>query len=81
MLLTGFPNARHLRHMGSEALEGQAELLNAFLALRNLGSGALHLAHVAAGWADATLGFSTNPWDVAAGMLILEQGGRAFRRP
>ncbi len=75
VLLTGFPNARHLRHMGSEALEGQAELLNEFLALRNLGSGALHLAHVAAGWADATLGFSTNPWDVAAGMLLVRKAG------
>jgi myo-inositol-1(or 4)-monophosphatase len=78
VLLTSFPNARHVEDYGQPVFEAQAELLDAFLATRNLGSGALQLAHVAAGWADATLGFSTNAWDVAAGILILEQAGGRF---
>ena len=78
VLLSSFPNPRHLKDFGERALAAQVELLNSLLAIRNLGSGALQLAHVAAGWADATLGFSTNPWDVAAGMLILEQAGGRY---
>lgn len=78
MLLTSFPNARHIGLYGDKGLAAQVELLDAFLALRNLGSGALQLAHVAAGWADAALGFQTNPWDVAAGILILEQAGGRY---
>jgi myo-inositol-1(or 4)-monophosphatase len=78
VLLTGFPNARHLGEIGTDVFAGQAELLNAFLAVRNLGSGALHLAHVAAGWSDAALGFSTNAWDVAAGVLLVHKAGGRF---
>jgi myo-inositol-1(or 4)-monophosphatase len=78
VLLTSFPNARHLRDFGIGAHEAHAELLDRFQAIRNLGSGALHLAHVAAGWSDAVLGFSTNPWDVAAGILILERAGGRY---
>jgi myo-inositol-1(or 4)-monophosphatase len=78
VLLTSFPNARHFRDIGNDALTAQTELFDRFLALRNLGSGALHLAHVVAGWADAVLGFSTNPWDVAAGILILERAGGRY---
>lgn len=78
VLLTGFPNARHVRDVGDRAFGAQAELLDSCHAVRNLGSGALHLAHLAAGWADATMGLSTNPWDVAAGILILRQAGGRF---
>lgn len=78
MLLTSFPNARHLKDFGDDAFDAQAQLLEAFLAVRNLGSGALQLAHVAAGWADATLGFSTNAWDIAAGAFIVSQAGGRF---
>lgn len=78
VLLSSFPNPRHLKDFGERALAAQVELLDSLLAIRNLGSGALQLAHVAAGWSDATLGFSTNPWDVAAGILILEQAGGLY---
>lgn len=79
VLLTGFPNNKHLRLFGRQALYAHEELLDAFLAIRTLGSGALNLAHVAAGWADAVIGFRTNSWDVGAGAFILEQaGGRYF---
>jgi myo-inositol-1(or 4)-monophosphatase len=78
VLLTGFPNARHLDDVGDAAYPAHRDLVERFLALRNLGSGALHLAWVAAGDVDATLGFATNPWDVAAGIFILERAGGRF---
>ena len=36
-----------------------------------LGSAALSLCHVAAGWADAAAGFGVNAWDVTAAILIV----------
>ncbi len=74
-IVSSFPNAKDMHLFGTEALAAQATLIENFQAVRNLGSAALNLAHVAAGWADATMGFSTNSWDVAAGALILEQAG------
>jgi myo-inositol-1(or 4)-monophosphatase len=45
--------------------------------VRALGSAALALAYVAAGWLDAYLNLSLKPWDTAAGMLLVaEAGGR-----
>lgn len=78
VLLTGFPNTKHLKMFGRQALYAHEDLLDAFLAIRNLGSGALNLAHVAAGWADAVIGFKTNSWDVGAGAFILEQAGGSY---
>lgn len=78
-LLTSFPNVRNINDLGAHAFDAQVELLQSFLAVRNLGSGALNLAYIAAGWSDATLGLSTNPWDVAAGTLILRQAGGTYR--
>jgi myo-inositol-1(or 4)-monophosphatase len=78
-LLTSFPNARNVNELGGKVFEPQVELLRSFQTIRNLGSGALNLAYVAAGWSDATLGLSTNPWDVAAGILILRQAGGVYR--
>jgi myo-inositol-1(or 4)-monophosphatase len=78
VLLTGFPGPKHLRRFGTLALDEQAKLLDAFLATRNLGSGALNLVHLACGWADAIIGFDTNSWDVAAGSFILTQAGGRY---
>ncbi len=75
VILTGFPNPRHLAGRREMALDSYVELLDGFLAVRNPGSAAIQLAHVAAGWADAAMGIDTNPWDVAAGMLLIEQAG------
>ncbi len=45
--------------------------------IRALGSAALALAYVAAGWLDAYFNLTLKPWDVAAGTLIVtEAGGR-----
>ncbi len=78
VLLTSFPNARHYEEVGDAAFVPHRTLADRFFALRNFGSGAIHLATVAAGDADAKLGFATNSWDIAAGVFILEQAGGRF---
>lgn len=77
-IVSSFPNAKDLGLFGTDAMAAQMRLIKSFQAVRNLGSGAMNLAHVAAGWADATMGFSTNSWDIAAGLFILEQAGGKF---
>ena len=59
-----------------------AELVQAFApyvdCIRSSGSAALGFCAVAAGWADIYVQLTLQPWDVAAGLLILEEaGGRA----
>ena len=58
LLFRVFASARDQELFGAEAMTAHGKLLDRFQAVRNLGSAALDLAHVAAGWADATLGFS-----------------------
>jgi myo-inositol-1(or 4)-monophosphatase len=77
-IVSSFPNAKDLGLFGDDAMFAQLRLINSFQAVRNLGSGALNLAYVAAGWADATMGFATNSWDIGAGLFILEQAGGRF---
>lgn len=77
-IVSSFPNAKDLGLFGADAMAAQMRLLESFQAVRNLGSGALNLAYVAAGWADATMGFTTNSWDISAGLFILEQAGGSF---
>jgi len=40
-----------------------------------MGSAALNLCYVAAGWLDAYVATSVNIWDVAAGLLLVELAG------
>lgn len=77
-IVGSFPNAKDITLFGDRAFSGERILLDTFQAVRNLGSGAMNLAYVAAGWADATFGFNTNSWDIAAGSLILKQAGGRF---
>ena len=44
-------------------------------AIRRLGSAALDIAYVASGRLDGDFEFFLNPWDVAAGWIILEESG------
>jgi myo-inositol-1(or 4)-monophosphatase len=78
-LLTEFP--RSGRPIDPEDLARFGKLLRGFRAVRRLGSTALHLAYVAAGRADATFGLGTNPWDIAAGALLIQQAGGRFLVP
>ena len=43
--------------------------------LRRLGSAATDLAYVACGRFDAFYEYSLSPWDVAAGVIIVQQAG------
>ncbi len=45
--------------------------------IRMLGTAALDLAWVAAGRLDASITFSNNPWDTAAGVIIAREAGAA----
>lgn len=78
-LVSSFPNPKDTWLFGESAYQAQSRLVDTFQAVRNLGSGALNLAHVAAGWADATMGFYTNSWDICAGGFLVQQAGGSIR--
>jgi myo-inositol-1(or 4)-monophosphatase len=72
-LVTGFPyniekNPRH-------CIDHFAKLLAQGIPIRRLGSAALDLAYTAAGRFDAYWEININPWDIAAGMLLVEEAG------
>lgn len=77
-LLTSFPNQRDVDLLGENAFTLLAEITRTYQHHHSTGSGALNLAHVAAGWSDATMGFDTKPWDVAAGAHILTRAGGRY---
>ena len=78
-LITGYPVERDFRLDGRDvSLERFGRLVSTAATLRRPGSAALSICHVAAGWADAAMGFGANPWDVTAAILILEQAGGAY---
>lgn len=76
LIATGFPY--RLEPAGAAALIGRfGRLLTASFAIRRLGSAALDLCYVAAGRFDGFWEQDLQPWDVAAGILIVrEAGGR-----
>ena len=75
LLVTGFPYDMHVR--GPELVELFGQFLHHARAVRRLGSAALDLCYVAAGRFDGFWEQHLNPWDVAAGALVVtEAGGR-----
>ncbi|KQM61043.1 inositol monophosphatase family protein [Agreia sp. Leaf210] len=77
-LLTSFPNQHDVDLLGDAAFELLAQITAGYQHHHSTGSGALNLVHVAAGWSDATMGFDTSPWDVAAGAYILRRAGGSY---
>ncbi|MBS4014297.1 MAG: inositol monophosphatase [Bacteroidetes bacterium] len=73
LLATGFPYYDYSR------LDNYMELFVYFLrnshGVRRLGSAAVDLAYVACGRFEGFFEYSLNPWDVAAGSLIVEEAG------
>ena len=73
LLLTGFAYDRR------ERADFYLRFVKAFLeqsqGLRRAGSAAIDLCHVAAGRADGFWEFGLNVWDVAAGVLLVEEAG------
>lgn len=78
LLVTGFPYDVH------DTRTNLAEFTNFILnaqAVRRLGSAALDLCYVACGRLDGYWEFNLNAWDVAAGVLIVEEAGGLAARP
>ena len=77
-LITGYPTAADLAIDGHTSMTRFQSWVETFSSVRRTGSGAMSIAHVAAGWTDASLGTGVNPWDVAAAMFILRQAGGTY---
>lgn len=73
LLVTGFPYDH--REKAAFYLKVAKPFLETAMDLRRLGSAALDLAWVACGRVEGYWEFSLNPWDVAAGWLIVEEAG------
>lgn len=79
LVLTNFPTVRDLAEDAAGSIAGLREMVDSVSAVRGIGTAALELAWVAAGWADATMLISINPWDVAAGFVLVERAGGSVR--
>lgn len=72
LLATGFPS--HKRHMNPNIHFYQQLTLRSH-GVRRAGAAALDLAYTAAGWLDGYWEFNLNPWDTAAGVLLVREAG------
>lgn len=78
LFVTGFPYDRSGWFERLERLLANA--LANVQCVRRMGSAALDLCHVASGIFDSYIEFELKPWDIAAGVLVLEEaGGRVSR--
>jgi myo-inositol-1(or 4)-monophosphatase len=73
LLATGFPYT--YRTSSRDNFSAFADLYRASQGVRRLGAAALDLAYVAAGRFDGFWEISLKPWDVAAGLLLIEEAG------
>lgn len=79
LVLTSFPGWKDLREHPDFALSALRDLKRDTSAIRSLGTAALELAYVAAGWADAAMLSRVSPWDVAAGFHLVHAAGGSLR--
>lgn len=79
MVLSGFLGPRVSGQFPEYAARAGIEINAEYSAVRSLGTAALELAYVAAGWADGTAFATLNSWDVAAGFHIVRQAGGSVR--
>ncbi|MGO1661205.1 MAG: inositol monophosphatase family protein [Canibacter sp.] len=77
-VILNFPLPRDFVTFPELALEQFTEVTHEFAQLRALGSSAISLCWIAAGWADATLSFEAHSWDVAAAAFIIRQAGGQY---
>lgn len=73
LLATGYPYDRHRSEQDN--LAQAAAFLKAGQGLRRAGAAALDLAYVAAGRLDGYWEFKLKSWDVAAGLLLVQEAG------
>lgn len=76
VLLTDFPYPDHTLTEDDYALF--ADLVHRFRSVRRIGSAALELAYVACGRVEAAFLGLGSAWDVAAGMMLIEQAGGQY---
>jgi myo-inositol-1(or 4)-monophosphatase len=74
LLATGFPNWRRHKDVNVHFFHQAAMLSHG---VRRAGAAALDLAYVACGRLDGFWEFGLNPWDVAAGVLLIREAGGA----
>jgi myo-inositol-1(or 4)-monophosphatase len=72
LVATGFPSRR--RHLNVN-IHFYYQLAMITHGVRRAGAAAVDLAYVACGRADAFWEFNLNPWDMAAGVLMVEEAG------
>lgn len=72
-LVTGFPY--NIAENPDNAFQRFFNLTKTARAVRRLGSAAIDLCYVADGVFDAFWEINLNPWDIAAGLLIVEEAG------
>jgi len=70
-------------HVSSTSPEVKVFLrvLDACQAIRRTGSSALNLCYLAAGWIDGYWSRTVHPWDIAAGVLMVEEAGGVVTAP
>lgn len=74
LLATGFPYSKFEQDT-HDYLQTLYEFMKKSRGIRRIGSAAMDLAYVAVGRFDAFFEASLNPWDVAAGALIVREAG------
>ena len=76
LIATGFPytNFKYLEQF----MQSMDHFMHNSHGLRRLGSAATDIAYVACGRYDAFYEYGLNPWDVAAGILLVKEAGGAF---
>lgn len=79
LVATGFPYDRQLR--AAELAEVLGRVLAEVQGIRRIGSAALDLCWVAAGRFEAYWEYGLQPWDTAAGQLIVEEAGGRVTDP
>ena len=78
LLATGFSYDRQTR-LDNNVAEFD-HLLRRCRGIRRMGAAALDFAYVAAGWLDGYWEYRLHPWDVAAGVLLVEEAGGTVTR-
>ena len=76
VIATGFPVDKD--HNPDNNLDNVMRILPRIRGLRRLGSAAVDISYVAAGFLDAYWELNLHEWDVCAGLLIAEEAGACF---
>jgi myo-inositol-1(or 4)-monophosphatase len=71
----------HTDRIRGQTVQNVVRLAPLCRTVRGLGSAALALAYVAAGWLDCYLNLALKPWDTAAGYVLIREAGGTLTTP